>query len=65
MPDNTAVSATPPPVARRPSAYERPGCAAVHGRPELLQRDLAQELVDVGQRPPTPGADRTSGPAPF
>ncbi|NYT96183.1 MULTISPECIES: hypothetical protein [Salinispora] len=27
---------------------ERLGCTHVNGRPELLQRDLAEELVDVG-----------------
>ncbi|WP_245603436.1 hypothetical protein [Salinispora cortesiana] len=65
MTDNTAISTTPPPAARRRFTCERPGCTDVNGRPELLQRDLAQELVDVGQEPPAPGADRTSGPAPF
>lgn len=37
---------------------EQPGCADVNGRPELLDRDLAQELTDVGQQPPIPEADR-------
>lgn len=44
---------------------ERPGCTHVNGRPELLERDLAQELADVGQEPPIPAAERTPGPAPF
>lgn len=44
---------------------ERSGCTHVNGRPELLERDLAQELLDIGQQPPIPAADRTPGPAPF
>lgn len=44
---------------------ERLGCTHVNGRPELLARDLAQELIDVGREPPIPAAERTPGPAPF
>lgn len=68
MTDNTAVSAYDRHHRRLPGGgvtCERPGCTHVNGRPEMLQRDLAQELADVGQEPPTPGADRTPGPAPF
>ncbi|WP_026185874.1 hypothetical protein [Salinispora fenicalii] len=44
---------------------ERLHCTHVNGRAELIERDLAQELADVGQEPPTPERDRTPGPAPF
>ncbi|SCL43862.1 hypothetical protein GA0070606_0054 [Micromonospora citrea] len=44
---------------------ERPDCTHVNGRAELIERDRAQELADVGQQPPIPVSDRTPGPAPF
>jgi hypothetical protein len=39
--------------------------AGLNGRAELIERDRAQELADVGQQPPIPVSDRTPGPAPF
>ena len=44
---------------------ERWGCTHVNGRAELVERDRAQELADVGRQAPIPLADRTPGPAPF
>ncbi|MFG1892153.1 hypothetical protein ACGFIR_30340 [Micromonospora sp. NPDC049051] len=44
---------------------ERPACTHLNGQAELIERDLARELADVGQQPPTPVPDRTPGPAPF